>query len=79
MTSSLTISPKMTALIDSMHNPVFVIDESGSLAWCNQPGEQITGQSRGKLLGRQLTDILKKSMLHNILKTGKSESVQKKF
>ena len=77
MRSSLTISPKMTALIDSMHNPVFVIDESGSLAWCNQPGEQIIGQSRTKLLGRQLTDILKKSMLHNILKTGKSESVQK--
>nr|WP_320191254.1 sigma 54-interacting transcriptional regulator [uncultured Desulfobacter sp.] len=77
MTSSLTISPKMTALIDSMHNPVFVIDESGSLAWCNRPGEQIIGQSRIELLGRQLTDILKKSMLHNILKTGKSESVQK--
>ncbi|WP_320044385.1 PAS domain-containing protein [uncultured Desulfobacter sp.] len=77
MTSTLTISPKMTALIDSMHNPVFVIDESGSLAWCNRPGEQIMGQSRIELLGRQLTDILKKSMLHNILKTGKSESVQK--
>nr|WP_319395812.1 sigma 54-interacting transcriptional regulator [uncultured Desulfobacter sp.] len=77
MTSSLAISPKMTALIDSMHNPVFVIDGSGSLVWCNQPGEQIIGQSRAKLLGRQLTDILKKSMLHNILKTGRSESVQK--
>lgn len=77
MTSSLSISPKMTALIDSMHNPVFVIDESGSLAWCNRPAEQIIGQSRIELLGRPLTDILKKSMLHNILKTGKSESVQK--
>ena len=77
MTAELTISKNMTALIDSMHNPVLVIDESGNLIGCNRPAERILDRPRQDLLGRQLTDILKKSRLHNILKTGKSESVQK--
>lgn len=77
MTTALIISQEMTALIDSMHNPVLVINESGSLIGCNSSAERIIGNPKKELLGRPLTSILEKSRLYTILKTGKAESVQK--
>lgn len=77
MKSSLQISKKMTALIDSMHNPVLIIDDAGCLIGCNASAEQIMGSPKKAMLGRPLTGILEKSRLHTILKTGKTESVQK--
>lgn len=77
MAPALTISHEMTALMDSMHNPVLVIDDQGRLIACNRPAEDIIRHPRQAVLGRLLTDILETSRLHTILKTGKTESVRK--
>ncbi len=77
MTQTLKISRELTALIDSMYNPVLVIDKSGCLIACNISAEKIIAHPREAVLGRPLISILDKSRLHNILKTGKTESVQK--
>ncbi len=67
----------MTAFMDSMHNPVLVIDDTGILIACNRSAERIIRHPRQTLLGRPLTAILETSRLHTILKTGKTESVRK--
>lgn len=77
MKSELKISKEINALIDSMYNPVLVIDELGCLIACNESAERIIRHSKEQVLGKPLTAILEKSRLHTILKTGKTESVQK--
>ena len=77
MESVLTISSEITALINSMHNPVLVIDREGILIGINEAAERIIARPGHELLGRPLVSILEKSRLHTILKTGKAEAVQK--
>ena len=77
METRLTISPEISALINSMHNPVLVIDGAGILIGHNEAARRIIGRPGETLTGRPLVSILKGSRLHTIVKTGKVESVQK--
>jgi len=77
MNQTFTISREMTAFMDSMHNPVLVIDDAGILIACNRSAEQIIRHPRQTLLGRPLTAILETSRLHTILKPEKPNPSEK--
>lgn len=70
-------SEEMTALLDSIYNPMIVIDDAGIIVVCNRAAERIISQPRETLLGQPVTSVLATSRLYTIVKTGKTESVKK--
>jgi PAS domain S-box-containing protein len=77
MSRNSIISQGMADLLDSVYNPMLVIDQDGVVVVCNRAAEKMLRVPRKNFLGKPLTAVLETSRLHTILKTGKTESVQK--
>ena len=67
------------AMLESMSNGVFTLDESGQIATCNAAGARMLGLPEGALLGRPVADTLRASgtiitdLIDRVSATGTSE------
>lgn len=68
---------QIETIMDSAHNGIIAIDESGTITMFNQAAEKITRRKKSKALGRHLSEIIIPHGLLDILEKGTFQSQHK--
>lgn len=75
--SAIRLQLQLNAVINSVHNGIFSIDENGVIQLFNPASQRALGVTSKKAIGKKINDILPNTTLTNALKTGTPEFGQK--
>jgi len=70
-------SRNLESLIDSLDEPVLVIDDRDTVLMCNQASERVLDQSRRPILGKPIRELLTSSELIAMHRRAKREGTQR--
>ncbi|HWP95296.1 MAG TPA: sigma 54-interacting transcriptional regulator [Syntrophomonadaceae bacterium] len=71
------MSLELDTIINSTHNMIVSIDETGMIKVCNPAAEKIFRMKAEDVIGKNITELLPESNLIDIIKTGEAEPMQK--
>ena len=75
--SARELERSLNTIIESVHNAMITIDESGQVQIFNMAAEKLFGIKREEIIGQPITRFMSDSTLPDIVKTGKTEFSQK--
>jgi len=75
--SNMEINRFYSEVLESINNGVLAIDNQGTTIFCNKTGEEILGYPENQILGHSIKKFIHNSRTYEVLKTGKSEIVQR--
>ena len=75
--SARELERSLNIIIESVHNAMITIDESGQVQIFNTAAERLFGIKREEIIGQPITRFMSDSTLPDIVKTGKTEFSQK--
>jgi len=75
--STKDLERELSAVLNSVHNAIVTVDETGNVRIFNRAAEKIFGLPAEDVVGRPLTELLPSSKLADIVQTGQAAVSQK--